>query len=102
APRLDIRDARAPDGLTDLPRPDAVFIGGGLSEATLAASRAALRPNGRLVANAVTLESEALLLAAHAQHGGRLGRLSVARAAPVGPYHGWRDLMTVTQWVFVA
>ena len=102
AARRDIRDARAPDGLTDLPRPDAVFIGGGLSEATLAASRAALRPNGRLVANAVTLESEALLLAAHAQHGGRLGRLSVARAAPVGPYHGWRDLMPVTQWVFVA
>lgn len=98
APRLELRDTRAPDGLDDLPPPDAVFIGGGLSEAVIEKSLQALRAQGSLVANAVTLESEALLIAAHARHGGTLVRLSVARADAVGPYRGWRSLMPVTQW----
>lgn len=100
APRLKLVDAAAPEALGDaaLPRPDAAFLGGGLSEATVAAALAALRPFGRLVAHAVTLESEALLIAAQARHGGELIRLSVARAEPVGPYRGWRPAMPVTQW----
>jgi precorrin-6Y C5,15-methyltransferase (decarboxylating) len=57
-----------------------------------------LRPGGRLVANTVTLESEAVLLAKHAELGGELVRISVERAEPVGPYHGWRPLMPVAQW----
>ena len=61
----------------------------------------ALRPGGRLVANAVTLEGEAALLAAFAEHGGALKRLSVARADPVGGMHGWRSAMPVTQWTWV-
>ena len=59
---------------------------------------AALKPQGMLVANAVTLESEALLIAAQARHGGELTRFSVARAEPVGRLHGWRPMMPVTQW----
>ncbi len=99
APRLDIRDATAPDGLAGLPAPDAVFIGGGLSTASVETSLKALRPHGRLVANAVTLESEALLLDLQAQYRGDLRRVAVSRAEPVGPYRGWRSLMPVTQWV---
>ena len=99
-PHCDIRDARAPDALADLPTPDAVFIGGGLSAETIETAIAALQPGGRLVAHAVTLESEAVLLAAHARHGGDLVRLSIDRAAPVGPYHGWRPAMPVTQWAW--
>ena len=61
----------------------------------------ALRPGGRLVANAVTLEMEALLLALHAERGGDLTRIAVSRAAPVGSMQGWRPTMPVTQWSWV-
>ena len=85
-------------GLAQLPDPDAVFIGGGLTAelAVLALDR--LKPGGRLVVNAVTLESEAVLLALWQSCGGALTRIAVSRAAPVGPLHGWRPLMPVTQW----
>jgi precorrin-6Y C5,15-methyltransferase (decarboxylating) len=99
-PGLDIRDGSAPDGFDGLPPPDAVFIGGGISEPTIAASMHALSPGGRLVAHAVTLESEAVLLSAYARHGGELVRLSVARAEPVGRFSGWRPAMPVTQWAW--
>lgn len=98
APRLKLIDARAPAGLADLPQPDAVFIGGGLREETVDACLAALPRHGRLVANAVTLESEALLIGLHETHGGELARIAVSRAEPVGPFRGWRPLMAVTQW----
>ncbi|MEM9012012.1 MAG: precorrin-6y C5,15-methyltransferase (decarboxylating) subunit CbiE [Pseudomonadota bacterium] len=97
-PCLQLIDGRAPDALADLPAPDAVFIGGGLSPAVVEACRAALKPHGRLVANAVTLESERLLIDLHARFGGMLTRLSVARAEPVGDLTGWRPMMPVTQW----
>lgn len=97
-PRLDLREGIVPQALEGLPAPDAVFIGGGLSEVTYDAAWAALRPLGRLVANAVTLESEAILSMLHAKHGGDLVRLSVERAEPVGRYRGWRPSMAVTQW----
>ncbi|MCI4664820.1 MAG: precorrin-6y C5,15-methyltransferase (decarboxylating) subunit CbiE [Neomegalonema sp.] len=100
APRLELRDGAAPDALTGLPAPDAVFIGGGLSRETVAAAMSALKPFGRLVAHAVTLESEAMLAALQKEHGGALGRISVSRAEPVGPYRGWRSAMPVTQWVW--
>jgi precorrin-6Y C5,15-methyltransferase (decarboxylating) len=100
-PMLEIRDLRAPEGLSGLPAPDAVFLGGGISEQAIEASSAELKSGGRLVAHAVTLESEAVLLAAHARRGGELVRLLVARAEPVGDYLGWRPAMPVTQWAWV-
>ncbi len=98
APRLDLREGQAPEALAGLPRPDAIFIGGGLTEAVAEAALAALPAHGRLVANAVTLESEALLSRLFACHGGSLVRLSVARAEPVGRLTGWKPAMPVTQW----
>lgn len=98
APRLTLIEGRAPEALDGLPAPDAVFIGGGLSEPVFEACWAAMKPQGRLVANAVTLESEALLIDLHGRYGGELIKLSVARADPVGAYRGWRPLMPVTQW----
>lgn len=100
-PRLALIEGRVPDALEGLPSPDAVFIGGGLSEGVIATARAALRPGGRLVANAVTLESEATLAQAHAARGGELIRISAARAESVGPYRGWRTGMPVTQWSLI-
>ena len=98
-PSLRVVAGRAPEGLSGLPAPDAVFIGGGLTrDGVLDACLAALRPGGRLVANAVTVESEAVLAAAHAKLGGDLTRLAVSRAGPVGGFTGWRPLMPVTIW----
>jgi len=100
-PHLDLKDATAPDGLVGLPDPDAIFIGGGLTAPKIVeACASVLSPGGRLVANAVTLESEAVLLAAYEMLGGTLKRLSVHRASPVGGLTGWRPSMPVTQWSY--
>jgi precorrin-6Y C5,15-methyltransferase (decarboxylating) len=100
-PKLELIDGKVPQSLTGLDAPDAVFIGGGLSQETFDAAYAALRPLGRLVANAVTLESETLLIALHKKHGGQLVKLQINRAEPVGPLTGWRPLMPVTQWSLI-
>ncbi|MFH8404741.1 precorrin-6y C5,15-methyltransferase (decarboxylating) subunit CbiE [Streptomyces sp. NPDC018019] len=98
-PALRVVTGRAPDALAGLPVPDAVFIGGGLTApGLLEACWAALPPGGRLVANTVTLESEALLADWYRRHGGDLVRLAVAHAVPVGGFTGWRQAMPVTQW----
>ncbi|WP_428643032.1 precorrin-6y C5,15-methyltransferase (decarboxylating) subunit CbiE [Roseibium sp.] len=98
-PHLDLRDTDAPAGLEGLPQPDAVFIGGGLTAPGMVdTALAALRPGGRLVANAVTLESEAVLLDAFQKHGGSLKKLSIHKAGSIGGLTGWRPLMPVTQW----
>jgi precorrin-6Y C5,15-methyltransferase (decarboxylating) len=93
--------ADLPSGLDDLPPPDAVFLGGGISPELIAAARTAIRIGGNLVAHAVTLESEACLLSAWREYGGDMTRLAVQKADPVGGFHGWRPLMPVTQWHFV-
>jgi precorrin-6Y C5,15-methyltransferase (decarboxylating) len=79
-------------------RPDAIFVGGGCSAAVLDAATTALRPGGRLVVNAVTLETEALLIARHAAHGGTLIRIAIERAEPIGGMTTWRPALPVTQW----
>ncbi len=101
-PSLALVEGTAPSALRDLARPDAIFIGGGGSEpGVLAAAIEALKAGGRLVANAVTLEMEALLLSEYARRGGTLTRLEVSRAAPVGKMSGWRPAMPVTQWRWI-
>lgn len=101
-PGLKVVEGGAPDALRDLPAPDAVFVGGGGSEpGVMDAAMDALRPGGRLVANAVTLEMEAVLLALQARHGGRLLRIALSRAEPVGSMQGWRPALPVTQWSWV-
>jgi precorrin-6Y C5,15-methyltransferase (decarboxylating) len=97
-PDLRVVAGEAPAVLADLPRPDAVFLGGGIGDGDLLETLwDALAPGGRLVANAVTVAGEAHLLAWQACHGGTLTRLAVSRAAPIGRHLGWRPLMPVTQ-----
>jgi precorrin-6Y C5,15-methyltransferase (decarboxylating) len=100
APKLRLVDGTAPEALDGLPAPDAVFVGGGISRVGIEACMDALKPHGRLVVHAVTLESEAVLLAAFDAHGGELQRISVETAQPVGPFHGWKPSMPVTQWAW--
>lgn len=97
-PELVVAQGSAPAVLDGLPPPDAIFLGGGLSEPGLVERCwQALPPGGRLVANAVTLEGERALLAWRARVGGELVRLMIARAEPVGRFDGWRPAMPVTQ-----
>jgi precorrin-6B C5,15-methyltransferase / cobalt-precorrin-6B C5,C15-methyltransferase len=126
-PGLEVIEGDAPAILKDLPAPDAVFIGGG-GRASIDAALFRLRGRGRLVANAVTLETEAMLLVRYATLGGELTRVSVARAerigesarsaaadssppaiskglksASAGPAapSGWRMALPVTQWTWI-
>ena len=97
-PHLRVITGDAPQALGDLEAPDAVFIGGGLTDDVLAAAWAALRQGGRLVANAVTAEGEQLLLAAAARHGGELVKLSVSHLEPLGSFNAWRPALPIVQW----
>ena len=98
-PALEVAEGMAPTALTTLAPPDAIFIGGGADNGgTFDVAVRALRPGGRLVANAVTLETEALLLARHAALGGELVRIAISRAEPLGGKTGWRPAMPITQW----
>ncbi|AMN43905.1 decarboxylating precorrin-6Y C(5,15)-methyltransferase [Rhodoplanes sp. Z2-YC6860] len=100
-PGLEVVEGRAPDCLKGLSVPDAIFIGGGAAEpGMIDAAVAALRSGGRLVVNAVTLETEAVLLTRHASHGGELVRVALSRADHVGGKFGWRPAMPVTQWLW--
>jgi precorrin-6Y C5,15-methyltransferase (decarboxylating) len=100
-PGLQVVNAAAPDAFAGLPTPEAIFVGGAVSvTGVLDACVAALRPGARLVANAVTVESESVLAGWFARLGGSLTRLSVHRAEPVGTFSGWRPAMPVTQWSY--
>jgi precorrin-6B C5,15-methyltransferase / cobalt-precorrin-6B C5,C15-methyltransferase len=99
-PGLEVVEGEAPAALESLPQPAAIFIGGG-ANAALDAARSLLRAGGRLVVNAVTLETEALLLARHVTLGGELTRLAITRADAIGGKTGWRPAIPVTQWTWV-
>jgi len=96
-PGLQLIAGKAPDALEGLPAPDAIFIGGGVTaQGVLDACWSALKPGGRLIANAVTLEGEAALVAWRAQHGGTLTRIALAEAQALGSFETWRSALPIT------
>jgi precorrin-6B C5,15-methyltransferase / cobalt-precorrin-6B C5,C15-methyltransferase len=98
-PELEIITGTAPEAFTNLPQPQAIFIGGGACDPHLLdKAYAALPEGGRLVVNAVTIETEAELIARFKAQGGDLVRLEIAHADPLGSFHGWRPALPVTQW----
>jgi precorrin-6B C5,15-methyltransferase / cobalt-precorrin-6B C5,C15-methyltransferase len=98
-PGLVVVPGAAPDALAGLPRPDAVFIGGGVTaEGVVRACWDALDAGGRLVANAVTIESETALAGWHRELGGSLTRIAVERADRLGSFTTWRPALPVVQW----
>lgn len=101
-PALEVVHGRAPDALDGLARPDAVFIGGG-GTATGQIRRCwdALAPGGRLVAHAVTLETDRVLLDARAEVGGELTRFHVEHTDSIGSFTGWAPARAVVQWAAV-
>ena len=107
-PMLRIVPGSAPEVLADLPAPDAIFIGGGLSSGNLLQTCwNALKPGGRLVANAVTLEGEQKLLQWQNENAGKSGangdltRLSISRAEKIGKFQGWKEMRSVIQLVVI-
>ena len=96
-PGLQLVAGHAPAALAGLAAPDAVFIGGGVTvPGMLEQCWAALKPGGRLVANAVTLQSEAALVAWRERVGGELVRLAVSQAQPLGGFDTWRSALPIT------
>ncbi len=100
-PGLQVISGVNADALTWLPAPDAVFVGGGADTALLHAVLTMLRPGGRLVVHAVTVETEALLLDLQATLGGELTRLAVETLGPLGRFRGWVPARPVVQWSLV-
>lgn len=110
-PRLQLIDAALPGAIDEIPeprpprpdlrRPNAIFIGGGLTPQLFETCWEKLQQGGRLVANAVTLESCAILSQMHARFGGDLTRIAIERAVPVGDMRGWRPAMPVTQLALI-
>ncbi|MCY7367571.1 MAG: precorrin-6y C5,15-methyltransferase (decarboxylating) subunit CbiE [Chamaesiphon sp.] len=99
-PQLQLVQGKAPTALANLPTPDAIFIGGGVTAPDLLVTCwTALRSGGRLVANAVTVESELQLLQWHQQAGGELTRIAIQRTQNIGGFLGWKPLIPVTQLV---
>ncbi|WP_447928699.1 precorrin-6y C5,15-methyltransferase (decarboxylating) subunit CbiE [Vreelandella sp. EE27] len=95
---LEVKEGKAPEVMNQAPPPDAVFIGGGLTQALLEALWERLPQGARVVANAVTLESEALLAHWQALAGGELMRIELSRAAPIGSRRGWKASYPLVQW----
>ncbi|MFJ2410736.1 precorrin-6y C5,15-methyltransferase (decarboxylating) subunit CbiE [Pseudomonas sp. NPDC087814] len=96
-PGLQLIRGTAPHALNGLEAPDAIFIGGGVTrDGVLDTCWQHLRPGGRLLANAVTLQSEMTLMAWREQHGGELTRIHVAQAQPLGGFDTWRQALPIT------
>jgi precorrin-6Y C5,15-methyltransferase (decarboxylating) len=101
-PNLQIVEGKAPTVLKDLPTPNAIFIGGGVTAPGLFdVCWEALPIGGRLVANVVTLAGEQTLFQWHEQVGGNFTRIAIQRAEPIGKFLGWRGMAIITQWVGV-
>ena len=98
-PSLDVRPGPAPEALDGLPGPDAAFVGGGATvPGVLETCWDRLPPGGRLVAHAVTLETEWVLATWRTKVGGELTRVSVEQVEPLGSFTGWRPTRPVVQW----
>ena len=98
---LTVIQGLAPDALAGLAPPDAIFVGGGFNATLFAVLKTLAAPACKLVVNAVTLETEAVLAALHATHGGELLRIELAYAAPLGSMRGWMSTRPVVQWSVV-
>lgn len=98
--QLEIVEAKVDEAVETLPRPDAVFIGGGLSEALAQRCAELLPVGGRLVASAVTIEAEIALGRLHMSGGGELTRIGVETTDRIGPLHGWQPARTITVWTW--
>ena len=98
AHRINVTVGRAPAALAGLLSPQAVFFGGGLDRAMFDAVHALVPKATRLVAHAVTLETEAVLVDLQRRHGGDLMRIEIAHAAPLGAFRSWEATRPVVQW----
>lgn len=98
---MKVIEGNSADSVGAQPLPDAVFIGGGANSTLLEKLFGLLPPKTRLVVNGVTLETETLLVQAHAERGGSLMRFEISEATPLGPMRGWATARPIVQWSVV-
>ena len=101
AHRIAIVATAAPIGLKNLPRPDAVFFGGGLNNDSFEALWSLIPTGARLVAHAVSLETQALVSELHGRLGGDLDRFEISHAQPLGRMRSWQPTRPIVQWTCV-
>jgi precorrin-6Y C5,15-methyltransferase (decarboxylating) len=97
-PALDVVLGEAPGDLDRLPAPQAIFIGGGATSATVQRCWERLPVGGRMVVHAVTYETEMIMAQAWRDHGGALTRIAVEQLEPIGRYNGWKPARAIVQW----
>ncbi|MFT4164596.1 MAG: precorrin-6y C5,15-methyltransferase (decarboxylating) subunit CbiE [Microlunatus sp.] len=97
-PGVQVITADAGENLAELPEPNAIFVGGGATIELLDRCWERLPVGGRLVAHAVTVETEQILLQVWQRYGGELVRIGVERLEPLGALHGWKPARPVVQW----
>ena len=95
---LEVVESDINAAIKRLPKPDCIFIGGGLRDALLEQLWALMPDGTRLVANGVTIETDQLLTKAHSRLGGHVMRLESAQLQPIGTMHGWKAAYPITQW----
>ena len=95
---LEVIESDISAAIHSLPKPDCIFVGGGLRDALLQELWALMPDGARLVANGVTIETDQLLTKAHSQLGGHLMRLESSQLQPIGTMHGWKAAYPITQW----
>lgn len=101
-PSLEIVSGSALENLADQPAPDAIFLGGGVADQPLfERCWQALKPGGRLVANAVTIASEQALYQRQETYGGELVRIAISVLGEIGPQRAMTPRRTVTQWLAI-
>jgi precorrin-6Y C5,15-methyltransferase (decarboxylating) len=99
--RLTVVEQPAPAAIEKLPPANAVFVGGGGDQSLFDTLWSTIPKGSRLVVNAVTLETEALLLFEQSRRGGDLMRIELSQAAPLGKMRGWVPSRPVVQWSVV-
>jgi precorrin-6B C5,15-methyltransferase / cobalt-precorrin-6B C5,C15-methyltransferase len=96
-PGLQLVEGEAPAALKRLEPPDAIFIGGGVTAPDmLDTCWSRLKKGGRMIVNAVTIQSEATLIAWRALNGGEMTCIGVAHAQPLGAFDTWRQALPIT------
>jgi precorrin-6Y C5,15-methyltransferase (decarboxylating) len=97
-PGIQVVTADVIESLDWLPQPAAIFIGGGADLDLIRRCWHLLPDGGRLVAHAVTVETEQILLEAWRGFGGELVRIGVEKLEALGGFHGWKPARAVVQW----
>ena len=98
---IEVIESDIMDALSELDRPDAVFIGGGFSAESFEKIWKIIPGGTRLVVNGVTIETDRLIVDCAENFGGQLLRFEYSQPKQIGGKSSWKASYPITQWVVV-